>query len=100
MWARKDSNLRPIGYEPPALPLSYGPGFGIKLYHDGVMVGQPSVVAYVFNFVDQYRADTEFRPYRNLYFPRCFAIFAQVSTSEMVRLKTGASGVDSGSAQK
>ena len=25
IWARKDSNLRPSGYEPPALPLSYGP---------------------------------------------------------------------------
>ena len=24
-WAREDSNLRPIGYEPTALPLSYGP---------------------------------------------------------------------------
>ena len=25
-WARQGSNLRPIGYEPTALPLSYGPG--------------------------------------------------------------------------
>ena len=25
MWARLDSNQRPIGYEPSALPLSYGP---------------------------------------------------------------------------
>ena|GEM_PF-2996589 len=25
-WARQDSNLEPIGYEPTALPLSYGPG--------------------------------------------------------------------------
>ncbi len=24
-WARLDSNQRPIGYEPTALPLSYGP---------------------------------------------------------------------------
>ena len=24
-WARKGSNLRPSGYEPRALPLSYGP---------------------------------------------------------------------------
>ena len=24
-WARQDSNLRPSGYEPRALPLSYGP---------------------------------------------------------------------------
>jgi hypothetical protein len=24
-WARQDSNLRPTGYEPVALPLSYGP---------------------------------------------------------------------------
>ena len=24
-WARQDSNLRPDGYEPPALPLSYEP---------------------------------------------------------------------------
>ncbi len=24
-WARQDSNLEPIGYEPTALPLSYGP---------------------------------------------------------------------------
>ena len=24
-WARQGSNLRPIGYEPSALPLSYGP---------------------------------------------------------------------------
>ena len=24
-WARQGSNLRPIGYEPTALPLSYGP---------------------------------------------------------------------------
>ena len=24
-WARPDSNQRPIGYEPTALPLSYGP---------------------------------------------------------------------------
>ena len=24
-WARQDSNLRPNGYEPSALPLSYGP---------------------------------------------------------------------------
>jgi hypothetical protein len=26
-WARQDSNLRPNGYEPSALPLSYGPTF-------------------------------------------------------------------------
>ena len=26
MWARQGSNLRPKGYEPPALPLSYRPG--------------------------------------------------------------------------
>ena len=25
MWARQDSNLKPSGYEPPALPLSYRP---------------------------------------------------------------------------
>gem|GEM_PF-2037054 len=25
MWARQGSNLRPIGYEPTALPLSYEP---------------------------------------------------------------------------
>ena len=24
-WARQESNLRPTGYEPDALPLSYGP---------------------------------------------------------------------------
>lgn len=24
-WARQDSNLEPIGYEPTALPLSYRP---------------------------------------------------------------------------
>ena len=24
-WARQDSNLEPIGYEPTALPLSYKP---------------------------------------------------------------------------
>jgi hypothetical protein len=24
-WAQQDSNLRPSGYEPPALPLSYWP---------------------------------------------------------------------------
>lgn len=29
-WARQDSNLEPIGYEPTALPLSYRPvGFTI-----------------------------------------------------------------------
>ncbi len=27
-WARQDSNLRPIGYEPTALPLSYEPPTG------------------------------------------------------------------------
>ena len=26
IWARQGSNLRPSGYEPRALPLSYGPG--------------------------------------------------------------------------
>jgi hypothetical protein len=25
LWARQDSNLRPSGYEPRALPLSYEP---------------------------------------------------------------------------
>jgi hypothetical protein len=30
-WARQDSNLRPIGYEPTALPLSYGPGWRLGL---------------------------------------------------------------------
>ena len=25
VWARQVSNLRPVGYEPTALPLSYGP---------------------------------------------------------------------------
>jgi hypothetical protein len=25
LWARQDSNLQPTGYEPAALPLSYGP---------------------------------------------------------------------------
>jgi hypothetical protein len=25
LWARQDSNLRPTGYEPGALPLSYEP---------------------------------------------------------------------------
>ena len=27
-WARQDSNLRPTGYEPDALPLSYEPTSG------------------------------------------------------------------------
>jgi len=39
-------------------------------------------------------------PIRKAYDPRSFSIFAQVSTSEIVRLKTGASGVKSASAQK
>ncbi len=30
-WARQDSNLRPSGYEPRALPLSYGPGWAKKI---------------------------------------------------------------------
>lgn len=30
-WARQDSNLEPTGYEPVALPLSYGPSAG-ELY--------------------------------------------------------------------
>jgi hypothetical protein len=33
VWARQDSNLRPSGYEPRALPLSYGPGKGKKNYN-------------------------------------------------------------------
>ncbi len=34
-WARLGSNQRPSGYEPRALPLSYGPEIGLtKLYHD------------------------------------------------------------------
>lgn len=32
-WARKDSNLRPSGYEPRALPLSYEPVRRSRLYH-------------------------------------------------------------------
>ena len=31
-WARQDSNLRPNGYEPSALPLSYRPGFQWSKY--------------------------------------------------------------------
>ena len=31
-WARLDSNQRPIGYEPTALPLSYGPLFTISIF--------------------------------------------------------------------
>ena len=31
IWARQDSNLRPSGYEPRALPLSYGPEMGRKI---------------------------------------------------------------------
>ena len=31
LWARQDSNLRPSGYEPRALPLSYGPPLGLFL---------------------------------------------------------------------
>ena len=31
IWARQDSNLRPGGYEPHALPLSYGPGWAKKI---------------------------------------------------------------------
>ena len=33
IWARQDSNLRPSGYEPRALPLSYGPEMGSKNYN-------------------------------------------------------------------
>ena len=33
IWARQDSNLRPSGYEPRALPLSYGPAKGQKNYN-------------------------------------------------------------------
>ena len=31
-WARQDSNLQPTGYEPGALPLSYGPA-KVEVYH-------------------------------------------------------------------
>lgn len=34
-WARQGSNLRPTGYEPAALPLSYGP-FQRQLYIMGL----------------------------------------------------------------
>ncbi len=30
LWARQGSNLRPSGYEPRALPLSYGPGLAAR----------------------------------------------------------------------
>ncbi len=41
-WAREDSNLRPIGYEPTALPLSYGPACleGTSSYQTGAPAGQ------------------------------------------------------------
>ena len=43
-WARQDSNLRPTGYEPGALPLSYGPvvrgGAGKIEYSTALMAGQ------------------------------------------------------------
>jgi len=39
-------------------------------------------------------------PIRKAYDPRSFSIFAQVSTSEIVRLKTGVPGAVSLSAQK
>ena len=63
-WARKDSNLQPSGYEPPAPPLSYGPVKAINL------------TTATLSFLRV----TAFFTY--------FCIFAQVSTNEMVRLKT------------
>jgi hypothetical protein len=33
-WARQDSNLEPIGYEPTALPLSYRPRITIIKFID------------------------------------------------------------------
>ena len=41
-WARQDSNLRPIGYEPTALPLSYEPmrpRVSALPWHDGTSQG-------------------------------------------------------------
>jgi hypothetical protein len=37
-WARQDSNLRPTGYEPAALPLSYEPTLSAMkgfIFHSG-----------------------------------------------------------------
>lgn len=42
-WARQGSNLRPIGYEPTALPLSYGPS-GAHRRAATVMVAQSADV--------------------------------------------------------
>ena len=42
MWARKDSNLEPIGYEPTALPLSYRPLL-LKRAADGIRTRENSL---------------------------------------------------------
>lgn len=36
-WARRDSNPQPTGYEPAALPLSYGPHMERLLLGSGVV---------------------------------------------------------------
>ncbi len=79
-WARKDSNLRPSGYEPPALPLSYGPLKERVNYTTGGIGLRNAATVSIRNY---------------------FCIFAQVSTREIVRLKTSAPGRESfASAQK
>ena len=40
-WGRQDSNLRPTGYEPAALPLSYDPS-SISLFGSPIIVGWSS----------------------------------------------------------
>ena len=54
-WARQDSNLRPSGYEPPALPLSYGPD-------SCVIIPSPRTVARL--QVSQPRIACRFRSHR------------------------------------
>lgn len=39
-WAREESNLQPTGYEPGALPLSYGPQY-TDLYYRRITLLQP-----------------------------------------------------------
>ena len=40
-WARKDSNLQPSGYEPPAPPLSYRPC--MRYFTRGKQIGETNI---------------------------------------------------------
>jgi len=83
-WARQDSNLRPTGYEPAALPLSYEPTFsamnGFIFHGNHICVERETGLEPATPCLEGRNSTTELLPHK----AKCSQVFIKVFTTQLL----------------